>query len=100
MGSETRTFTSQAPMQKLADDAMETVGRTEPAILQDIQKGLIAKVPTNQPIMNLGGRLTMGETAAQKSANRLINNPIAEALRKSGFRGSMINVVDNKIQEQ
>jgi hypothetical protein len=100
VGGETRTFTSQAPMQKLADDAMETVGRTEPAILQDIQKGLIAKVPTNQPTMDLGGRLTMGETSAQKLADRIINNPVAEALRKSGFRGSMLNVADNKIQEQ
>ena len=99
VGGETRTFTSQAPLQKLADEAMDTVGRTEPAILQDIQKGLIAKFPTHQPTMDLGGRLTMGETAPQKALGRVINSPIAEALRKAGVRGSMLNVADEKSEE-
>ena len=100
VGRETRTFVGDAPLQAYADKAAETVGRTEPAILQDVQKGVIARFPTNQPIMDLGGRMTLGETAAQKAATKVIESPIAKALRDVGVRGSILNVADEKLQEQ
>lgn len=99
VGGETRTFVGQAPLQEFAADVMATVGRKEPTILQDIQKGLVAKVPTHQPTMDALGRMTLGETAPQKALGNAINSPVADALRKLGVRGGILNVAHDKTGE-
>jgi hypothetical protein len=99
VGKETRTFVGDAPLQAYADKALKTVGRTEPAILQDIQKGIVARAPTHQPTMDLGGRMVLGETIGQKAATRAVESPVAKALRAGGVRGSLLNVAHEKSQE-
>lgn len=87
VGGETRTFIGTAPLQGYADAALASVGRIEPAILQDINKGVIAKTPTHQPTMDAMGRAVLGETAPQKALNRVLQSPLADRLRKMGVRG-------------
>jgi len=83
VGGETRTFTGKAPLQEFAEDALTSVGRSEPNMILDLLKGTIGQFPTNQPLMDAGGRAMLGRTGAQKGVQKGLDSAVGRRVLDS-----------------
>lgn len=88
VGGEGRASTGTAPMQKTMDMGTDTMGQKMPSPLINAVKGIARSVPAPNFLLEPFARATLGDTSLQKGTNKL-----AEALRKSGLRGTTANTV-------
>tara|TARA_R110000737_G_scaffold140740_1_gene171499 strand:- start:44 stop:1471 length:1428 start_codon:yes stop_codon:yes gene_type:complete len=77
----TKAAYGKAPLQNEIELGLDTIGQYTPNILFDVVKGLAQNVASPTPVLDFGGRVLLGQTAIQKTAQN--------AIKKSGLNKAL-----------